>query len=124
MTEKEAIMVFEALGAFETTSRTQKKNGTSEWELKTGEVVTEHSNGYVRKKMFDKYGRVEGCYQLNQVKRYGNEWTDTSSGKVYQYYDYRRIMLPTRVERLERLIKYAARKVNIQWEKIKNFENL
>ena len=111
MNEKETIMVLNALGAKETTSRTQKKNGTSEWTLSTGEVVTEHSNGYVRKKMFDNYGRVEGCYQINHVKKVKQDLT-LDNGDHYEYYHYMRVMLPTRAERLERLLKFAARKLN------------
>ena len=110
MNEKEAIMVLKALGAEETTSRTQKKNGTSEWTLSTGDVVTEHSNGYVRKKMFWK-GKVDGCYQINHVKKVKQTFT-YNNGERYDYYHYMRTMLHDRSERLERLIKFAARKLN------------
>ena len=110
MKEKEAIMVLKALGAKETTSRTQKKNGTSEWTLSTGEVVTEHSNGYVRKKMF-RWGYVDGCYQINAVKKVKQHMT-LENGKEYEYYHYERVMLHDRSERLERLLKFAARKIN------------
>jgi hypothetical protein len=121
MNEKETIMVLKALGAKETTSRTQKKNGTSEWTLSTGEVVTEHSNGYVRKKTFDRYGRVEGCYQINGVRTEPNSWVSKENGETYHYDSYIRIMLPTRAERLERLLKFAARKLN---KRAKFFEEL
>ena len=110
MKENEAIMVLEALGAKETTSRTQKKNGTSEWTLSTGEVVTEHSNGYVRKKTFWR-GKVEGCYQINAVRKQ-KENILLDSGGHYECISYIRVMLPTRAERLERLLKFAARKLN------------
>ena len=104
-------MILKALGAEETTSRTQKKNGTSEWKLSTGEVVTEHSNGYVRRVTFYK-GKKEGCYQLNPVKTEPNSWVSKETGETYHYDNYIRIMLPTRAERLERLLKFAARKLN------------
>ena len=122
MKEKEAILVLKALGAKETTSKTQKKNGTSQWELRTGEVVTEHSNGYVRKKMFDSYGRVEGCYQINHVKKVKQSWT-YDNGNYYEYYHYVRTMLHNRAERLERLIKFAARKIEAQKEGVINYIN-
>lgn len=111
MNEKEAIMVLKALGAEETTSRTQKKNGTSEWTLSTGEVVTEHSNGYVRKTILDRYGKKEGCYQLNPVRKEKEAIFLDPSGQ-YECINYIRVMLPTRAERLERLLKFAARKLN------------
>ena len=114
MKEKEAIMVLNALGAKETTSRTQKKNGTSQWELRTGEVVTEHSNGYVRRVTFYK-GNKEGCYQLNPVRKQKETITIGEFGPKptdIEVTSYIRVMLPTRAERLERLLKFAARKLN------------
>jgi hypothetical protein len=113
MKEKETIMVLTALGAKETTSRIQKKNGTSEWTLSTGEVVTEHSNGYVRKTILDRYGRKESCYQLNPVRKEKHFYLVGQ----YEVFNYRRIMLPTRAERLERLLKFAARKLLTSFEK-------
>jgi hypothetical protein len=110
MKENESIMVLKALGAEETTSRTQKKNGTSEWTLSTGEVVTEHSNGYVIKKTFWR-GKVEGCYQLNPVRKEKETIFLDPSGQ-YECINHIRIMIPTRAERLERLLKFAARKLN------------
>ncbi len=112
MKENEAILVFKALGAKETTSKTQKKNGTSQWNLLTGEVVTEHSNGYVRKKLFDRYDRVDGCYQINGVRIEQQYWISNLTGEKQYYNAYIRIMLPTRAERIERLVKFAARKIN------------
>ena len=111
MKENEAVLVFKALGAKETTSKTQKKNGTSEWSLSTGEVVTEHSNGYVRRVTFYK-GKKEGCYQLNAVRTEPQTWTSKINGTVHNFDAYIRIMLPTRAERIERLVKFAARKIN------------
>lgn len=111
MNEKETIMVLNALGAKETTSRTQKKNGTSEWTLSTGEVVTEHSNGYVRKTILDKYGKKQGCYQINPVRK-EKERINLDPAGQYECISYIRTMLPTREERLERLLKFAARKLN------------
>ena len=116
MKEKEAIMVLKALGAEETTSKTQKKNGTSEWTLSTGEVVTEHSNGYVRRVTFYK-GKKEGCYQLNPVSKEKETIFIPSTIEGHRPVEYEcinhiRVMLPTRAERLERLLKFAARKLN------------
>ena len=110
MKEKETIMVLNALGAKETTSKTQKKNGTSEWTLSTGEVVTEHSNGYVRRVTFYK-GKKEGCYQLNPVRKEKERILLDPAG-YYECINHIRVMLPTRAERLERLLKFAARKLN------------
>ena len=111
MNEKETIIVLKALGAEETTSRTQKKNGTSEWTLSTREVITEHSNGYVRKTILDKYGKKKGCYQLNPVRKQ-KELINLDPAGQYECINHIRVMLPTRAERLERLLKFAARKLN------------
>lgn len=119
MKENESIMVLNALGAKETTSKTQKKNGTSEWTLSTREVVTEHSNGYVRKTILDRYGRKEGCYQLNPVRK-EKELINLDPAGQYECINHIRIMLPTRAERLERLLKFAARKLNKRANFFKN----
>jgi len=119
MKENEAIMVLKALGAKETTSRTQKKNGTSEWTLSTREVVTEHSNGYVRKTILDRYGKKEGCYQLNPVRKEKENILLDPTGQ-YECISYIRVMLPTRAERLERILKFAARKLNKRANFFKN----
>ncbi|HJM16295.1 MAG TPA: hypothetical protein QF851_02450 [Flavobacteriales bacterium] len=128
MNEKETIMVLKALGADEITSKTQKKNGTSMWRLKTGETVAEYSSGYVRKIIYDNHyngKRFQStCWQLNPTETHEQSYTSPFNGETYNYKTRDRIMLWTREERLEYLVKYASKKVNKQWEKIKNFETL
>ena len=77
---------------------------------------------YVRKKMFDSYGRVDGCYQINHVKKVKQSWT-YDNGNYYEYYHYVRTMLHNRAERLESLIKFAARKIEAQKEGVINYIN-
>ena len=123
MKENEAIMILKALGADEITSNTQKKNGTSMWRLKTGETVAEYDSGYIRKIIYyTPHGSTKKlqytCWQLNPT--INTPYTLLHINGITK----ERVMIYDRVKRLEYLIKYASRKVNKQWEKIKNFETL
>ncbi len=48
MTESEILSNLEALGAKDTTSDVQKKNGTTCFTLPTGRCISEHKTGYIR----------------------------------------------------------------------------
>jgi len=66
MTEKLAIDTLKALGVKDVTTNRQKKNGTTCFELPTGDTVAEFSSGYIRKYLTWK-GKKLTCYQLNPV---------------------------------------------------------
>ena len=108
--------ILEALGAENITSKTQKKNGTSMWRLKTGETVAEYSTGYVRKiryyiRMSDNRMLQDTCWQLNPTRTYPASWKSPETGNTYNWKGRERIMLNTRQERLEKIVNYATKKI-------------
>ena len=117
MTNKEKIYeeVLETMGAKNISSKTQKKNGTSMWRLRTGETVAEYSSGYVRKIIYSKLnGRKHiqhTCWQLNPTKSEKQSWTSPDGTYTREWIGRERIMLNTREERLERILNYATKKI-------------
>ena len=99
----DASKELEELGATETTTARQKRNGTSEWTLPTGEIITEHTSGYVRKKNFDRLGYQTACHQITPVRKMQHPET----GEFFSD----RVMLKNRSERLGKIISYAKRKI-------------
>ena len=118
MESKEKIYeeVLETMGAKNISSKTQKKNGTSMWRLKTGETVAEYSNGYVRKITYwtrrsDNKKLQDTCWQLNPTKTYPASWKSSITGDTYTWKGKERIMLLTREERLKKILNYATKKM-------------
>lgn len=118
MESKEKIYeeVLETMGAINISSKTQKKNGTSMWRLKTGETVAEYSTGYVRKiryyiRMSDNRMLQDTCWQLNPTRTYPASWKSPETGNTYNWKGRERIMLNTREERLEKILNYATKKI-------------
>lgn len=118
MESKEKIYeeVLETMGAKNISSKTQKKNGTSMWRLKTGETVAEYSTGYVRKIRYwtrrsDNKKLQDTCWQLNPTKTYPASWKSPITGETYTWKGRERIMLNTREERLEKILNYATKKM-------------
>ena len=118
MTNKEKLFeeILETLGAKNISSKTQKKNGTSMWRLKTGETVAEYSNGYVRKIIYwtrrsDDKKLQYTCWQLNPTETYEKSYTSPFNGETHTWRGKERIMLNTREERLEKLVNYTAKKL-------------
>ena len=108
MTENQSLNVLKAIGAKEVTTNRQKKNGTTAFKLPTGEVVTEHKTGYIRRILIKpRYT----CYQLNPV--YKTKWKAiSSSGKLVESEMNSRMLIYSRPERLKRLALYAVKKKN------------
>lgn len=118
MENKEKIYeeVLETMGAKNISSKTQKKNGTSMWRLRTGETVAEYSNGYVRKITYwtrrsDNKELQYTCWQLNPTRTYPASWKSPVTGDTYTWKGRERIMLKTREERLEKILNYATKKL-------------
>jgi hypothetical protein len=67
MTEKQYEKALQALGAKNVTTERQRNNGTTAFKLPTGQVVSEHKTGYIRRNLYkeDKPTGVGKCYQLN-----------------------------------------------------------
>ena len=113
MTEKQILDTLTALGVEDVTTDRQKKNGTTMFELPTGDTVAEFKSGYIRKYLMSKRPeyKYHTCYQLNPqyqtsykiVNQYGNlcEWTHN-----------KRTLIMSRTERLKRLLNYTIKQIN------------
>ena len=117
MQSKEKIYeeVLETMGAKNISSKTQKKNGTSMWRLRTGETVAEYSTGYVRKIIYANHYNGKRfqytCWQLNPTRTYPASWKSQETGDTYTWKGRERIMLNTREERLKKILNYATKKM-------------
>tara|TARA_B100001287_G_scaffold216156_1_gene185057 strand:+ start:1114 stop:1464 length:351 start_codon:yes stop_codon:yes gene_type:complete len=110
MTEKQYETALLALGAKNVTTNRQKINGTTCFELPTGDTVAEFKSGYIRKYLTYK-GRKLTCYQLNPVyqtpfkvvNQYGDlcEWTHN-----------KRTLIMSRKARLKKLFLYTIKQIN------------
>ena len=108
--QKLAIDTLTALGVKDVTTNRQKKNGTTCFELPTGDIVSEHKTGYIRKYMTCK-GKKLTCYQLNpQYKSYYK--VISRDGNLYEWEHNKRMLIKNRAERLKRLVLYTIKQIN------------
>ncbi len=110
MTEKQYETALLALGAKDVTTNRQKANGTTCFELPTGDTVAEFKSGYIRKYLTYK-GRKLTCYQLNPVYKSDNK-VIASDGVLYEWKHNKRILIKNRAERLKRLVLYTIKQIN------------
>ncbi len=109
--EKLALETLKALGAKDTSSPSQIKRGTTCFTLPTGDCVSEHKTGYIRKNLLNKNGGIYTCYQLNP--QYNTNWKAVnSSGKLVQSEMKARMLIYSRAERLKRLVLYTIKQIN------------
>jgi hypothetical protein len=109
--EQLAIDTLKALGAKDTTSNAQKKNGTTCFTLPTGRCVSEHKTGYIRVNLLNRKGGIYTCYQLNPT--YKADFQSIGyNGKLYKGYHNKRTLIWNRAERLKRLVSYAIKDIN------------
>ena len=111
--QKLAIETLEALGVKDVTTNRQKKNGTTCFELPTGDTVAEFKSGYIRKYLMSD---VEGykyhtCYQLNPVYKAPHK-VIASDGTLYEWENNKRMLIKNRAERLKRLVLYTIKQIN------------
>ena len=111
--EKLAIDTLNALGVKNVTTNRQKNNGTTMFELPTGDTVAEFNSGYIRKYLMsqqDKY-KYHTCYQLNPV--YKSKWKVVNSyGTLIEGATNNRMLIYSRAERLKRLVLYTIKQIN------------
>ena len=113
--EKLAIETLAALGCKDVTTNRQKNNGTTMFELPTGDNVAEFKSGYIRKYLMSTNPvtnyKYHTCYQLNpQYKTpYKMIW---SNGKLYEGTHNRRMLIFNRAERLKKLVLYTIKQIN------------
>jgi hypothetical protein len=111
--EKLAIETLAALGCKDVTTNRQKKNGTTMFELPTGDTVAEFKSGYIRKYLMSgqKNLKFYTCYQLNpQYKTVFK--TITHSGREFVTDRNNRMLIWNRAERLKRLVLYTIKQIN------------
>ena len=111
--EKLAIDTLNALGVKNVTTNRQKNNGTTMFELPTGDTVAEFDSGYIRKYLMSKQENLkfQTCYQLNPT--YKTNWKAVnSSGKLVQSEMKARMLIYSRAERLKRIVLYTIKQIN------------
>ena len=111
--EKLAINILNALGVKDVTTTRQKNNGTTMFELPTGDTVAEFKSGYIRKYLMSEQKNLKfhSCYQLNpQYKTVFK--TITHSGREFVTDRNNRMLIWNRAERLKRLFLYTIKKIN------------
>jgi len=111
MTESEILSNLKALGAKDTTSKVQKKNGTTCFTLPTGDCISEHRTGYIRKNLLNSNGGIYTCYQLNPTYKTFYKWV-SHDGKVAVCDRNNRMLIWSRKERLKRLLLYTIKQIN------------
>ena len=115
MTEKQYEEALYALGAKNVTSYTQRKNGTTAFKLPTGQVVSEHTTGYIRRNMYaeTKPTGVVKCYQLNPTYKIPHKAIG-QNGLLYEATTKARMRIWSRKARLKALFLYTTKKLNYE----------
>jgi len=114
MTEKQYETALLALGAKNVTTSRQQSNGTTAFKLPTGQVVSEHKTGYIRRNLYaEEKPRCGGkCYQLNPTYNVPHQ-SIGQDGKLYKYEGSKaRTLIWSRKTRLKKLFLYAIKKLN------------
>ena len=111
MTEKQYEEALYALGATNVTTQSQAGNGTTAFELPTGQVVSEHVTGYIRRNIYREQGKCSGrCYQLNPTYNVPHQVIG-HDGKLHRYEGAkRRTLIFSRKARLKKLFLYTIKK--------------
>ena len=113
MTEKQYETALLALGAKDVTTNRQKANGTTCFELPTGDTVAEFKSGYIRKYLMSGLPefKYHTCYQLNPV--YQAPYKVVSpEGKLYEWNHNKRMLIMSRKARLKKLFLYTIKQIN------------
>ena len=109
--EKLALETLKALGAIDTTSTRQAKKGTTCFQIPTGDCISEHKTGYIRKNLLNKNGSIYTCYQLNPVYKAAHKQI-SREGKLHEWHFNKRMLIWSRAERLKRLVLYTIKQIN------------
>ena len=115
MTEQEYEKALQALGAKNVTTKRQKNNGTTAFKLPTGQVVSEHKSGYIRRYMYreDKPTGLSLCYQLNPTYDIPHKAIG-QNGQKYESTSKARMRIWSRKARLKALFLYTTKKLNYE----------
>jgi hypothetical protein len=115
MTEKQYEKALQALGAKNVTTERQRNNGTTAFKLPTGQVVSEHKTGYIRRNLYkeDKPTGVGKCYQLNPTYDIPHKAIG-QNGQKYESTSKARMRIWSRKSRLKALFLYTTKKLNYE----------
>tara|TARA_R100001443_G_scaffold10899_1_gene20580 strand:- start:1650 stop:2018 length:369 start_codon:yes stop_codon:yes gene_type:complete len=119
MTEKQYEKAMLAIGCKNVTTNRQIANGTTAYRLPTGQVVSEHKTGYIRRNLYaekvnsgGRTGMGGKCYQLNPTYNVPHQ-SIGQDGKLYKYEGSKaRTLIWSRKTRLKKLFLYTIKKVN------------
>ena len=113
MTEHEYEYALKALGCKNVTTERQRNNGTTAFKLPTGQVVSEHRTGYIRRNVYaEEKPRCGGmCYQLNPTYDIPHKAIG-QNGQKYESISKARMRIWSRQARLKALFLYTIKKVN------------
>ena len=111
MTESQILANLKALGARDVTSKAQERNGTTCWTLPTGDCISEHKTGYIRRNLLNPRGKIYTCYQLNPTYKAPHK-TIWSDGTYMEWTHNKRMLIHSRTERLKRLLLYSIKQIN------------
>ena len=115
MTEQQYEKALQALGAKNVTTERQRNNGTTAFKLPTGQVVSEHKTGYIRRNLYkeDKPTGVGMCYQLNPTYDIPHKAIG-QNGQLYEATTKARMRIWSRKARLKKLFLYTTKKLNYE----------
>ena len=111
MTESQILANLYALGARDVTSKAQERNGTTCFTLPTGDCISEHKTGYIRRNLLNTRGKIYTCYQLNPTYKAPHK-VIAQDGKTYEWTHNKRTLIMNRTERLKRLLLYSIKQIN------------
>ena len=111
MTESQILDALKALGAKDVTSKAQERNGTTCFTLPTGDCISEHKTGYIRKNLLNLRGKIYTCYQLNPTYKAPYKVV-AQDGTAYEWTHNKRMLIMNRTERLKRLLLYSIKQIN------------
>ena len=112
MTEQQYEKALQALGAKNVTTERQRNNGTTAFKLPTGQTVTEHKTGYIRRTVRSGFN-VQTCYQLNPTYDVPYKMIQPS-GRIYESSRKERMRIWSRKSRLKALFLYTTKKLNYE----------
>ena len=109
--EQLALDTLKALGAKDTSSPSQTKRGTTCFTLPTGDCISEHKTGYIRKNLLNSNGGIYTCYQLNPTYKSVHKYI-LEDGEVKEFDRNNRMLIWSRKQRLHKLLLYTIKQIN------------
>ena len=114
MTENEYEKALQALGCKNVTTESKETMVLQLFKLPTGQVVSEHTTGYIRRNMYAeaKPTGVGKCYQLNPTYKIPHKAIG-QNGQKYEATVKARMRIWSRQARLKALFLYTIKKIKL-----------